>query len=111
VMFFFFASRRRHTRSKRDWSSDVCSSDLGDLQSLTERAREHSPRALTGRLHRLIETLKPRINFLTEALHRRHDLHISSRKVNGRSEERRVGKECGSAWAPDGDNTMKHRGS
>src|SRR5438067_6854747 len=27
-MFFFFSSRRRHTRSKRDWSSDVCSSDL-----------------------------------------------------------------------------------
>jgi len=25
---FFFASRRRHTRSDRDWSSDVCSSDL-----------------------------------------------------------------------------------
>src|SRR5699024_7640164 len=28
--FFFFSSRRRHTRSKRDWSSDVCSSDLED---------------------------------------------------------------------------------
>src|SRR5216683_957626 len=27
--FFFFSSRRRHTRSDRDWSSDVCSSDLG----------------------------------------------------------------------------------
>src|SRR5437868_9107740 len=27
-MRFFFSSRRRHTRSKRDWSSDVCSSDL-----------------------------------------------------------------------------------
>src|SRR5207249_7224538 len=27
-LFFFFSSRRRHTRSKRDWSSDVCSSDL-----------------------------------------------------------------------------------
>src|SRR5207249_2938704 len=27
---FFFSSRRRHTRSKRDWSSDVCSSDLGE---------------------------------------------------------------------------------
>src|SRR5207249_6626993 len=26
----FFSSRRRHTRSKRDWSSDVCSSDLDD---------------------------------------------------------------------------------
>src|SRR6266496_4670388 len=29
VLFFFFSSRRRHTRSLRDWSSDVCSSDLG----------------------------------------------------------------------------------
>src|SRR5207249_8437557 len=28
VAVFFFSSRRRHTRSKRDWSSDVCSSDL-----------------------------------------------------------------------------------
>src|SRR5438874_13488187 len=28
--FFFFSSRRRHTRSLRDWSSDVCSSDLID---------------------------------------------------------------------------------
>src|SRR6266849_1366796 len=30
MLFFFFSSRRRHTRSTRDWSSDVCSSDLGD---------------------------------------------------------------------------------
>src|SRR2546421_6714221 len=29
--FFFFSSRRRHTRSDRDWSSDVCSSDLNSL--------------------------------------------------------------------------------
>ena len=28
VLFFFFSSRRRHTRSLCDWSSDVCSSDL-----------------------------------------------------------------------------------
>src|SRR3954469_26080656 len=28
MVFFFFSSRRRHTRSLRDWSSDVCSSDL-----------------------------------------------------------------------------------
>src|SRR6266536_1949479 len=28
IFFFFFSSRRRHTRSTRDWSSDVCSSDL-----------------------------------------------------------------------------------
>src|SRR5699024_4523941 len=30
LLSFFFSSRRRHTRSKRDWSSDVCSSDLVD---------------------------------------------------------------------------------
>src|SRR5437868_13988198 len=32
--FFFFSSRRRHTRSKRDWSSDVCSSDLLAITSI-----------------------------------------------------------------------------
>src|SRR6266498_5621551 len=31
--FFFFSSRRRHTRCGRDWSSDVCSSDLGASRS------------------------------------------------------------------------------
>src|SRR5438874_7782504 len=31
VFFFFFSSRRRHTRSLRDWSSDVCSSDLASV--------------------------------------------------------------------------------
>src|SRR5437868_11295823 len=30
-VYFFFSSRRRHTISKRDWSSDVCSSDLIDV--------------------------------------------------------------------------------
>src|SRR2546429_3607859 len=30
--FFFFSSRRRHTRCSRDWSSDVCSSDLEDRE-------------------------------------------------------------------------------
>src|SRR5204862_3264980 len=30
-LIFFFSSRRRHTRSLRDWSSDVCSSDLGQM--------------------------------------------------------------------------------
>src|SRR6266536_4021442 len=37
---FFFSSRRRHTRSTRDWSSDVCSSDLGEAAvALTENLR------------------------------------------------------------------------
>src|SRR2546422_4016350 len=33
--FFFFSSRRRHTRCSRDWSSDVCSSDLVTLDGVT----------------------------------------------------------------------------
>src|SRR3712207_9173379 len=36
-MFFFFSSRRRHTRYWRDWSSDVCSSDLA--VSISEKCR------------------------------------------------------------------------
>src|SRR5437868_13116975 len=35
VSVFFFSSRRRHTRSKRDWSSDVCSSDLSNKMALS----------------------------------------------------------------------------
>src|SRR5207237_7739647 len=31
ALFFFFSSRRRHTRFKCDWSSDVCSSDLAEI--------------------------------------------------------------------------------
>src|SRR5436309_9473238 len=34
LFFFFFSSRRRHTRFSRDWSSDVCSSDLEVLEAL-----------------------------------------------------------------------------
>src|SRR5690625_7762624 len=52
-MFFFFSSRRRHTRWPRDWSSDVCSSDLvtctdalswisiGDRTNIQENASVH----------------------------------------------------------------------
>src|SRR5699024_7879781 len=35
-MLFCFSSRRRHTRSKRDWSSDVCSSDLTIQQAIRD---------------------------------------------------------------------------
>src|SRR5216683_7525516 len=42
--FFFFSSRRRHTRSDRDWSSDVCSSDLG--QAIVIPGRSFSGKSL-----------------------------------------------------------------
>src|SRR2546422_926423 len=35
IFFFFFSSRRRHTRCSRDWSSDVCSSDLTNIVGRT----------------------------------------------------------------------------
>src|SRR6266704_316420 len=37
---FVFSSRRRHTRSKRDWSSDVCSSDLGKFRTASRAAQD-----------------------------------------------------------------------
>src|SRR5699024_11812090 len=41
---FFFSSRRRHTRSKRDWSSDVCSSDLDNTTATNYRHGSSSGR-------------------------------------------------------------------
>src|SRR5207245_8123518 len=45
-VIFLFSSRRRHTRCYRDWSSDVCSSDLVDLSGLTADQKKEA-------LHRL----------------------------------------------------------
>src|SRR5204862_5735273 len=76
-VFFFFSSRRRHTRSLRDWSSDVCSSDL----ELVEE-----PVCEAGGLDVLPVEEDPARREQLEGL---------------RSEERRVGKECRSRWSPD----------
>src|SRR5438034_2624276 len=50
VFFFFFSSRRRHTRSLCDWSSDVCSSDLGELTQRQGTTAPRDRRALVRRL-------------------------------------------------------------
>src|SRR2546429_3402553 len=47
LFFFFFSSRRRHTRCSRDWSSDVCSSDLNSCFQRLAR------RQLPGKFHDL----------------------------------------------------------
>src|SRR5215510_6791799 len=75
-LFFFFSSRRRHTSWPRDWSSDVCSSDLADrLLRLAGEADDEGA------------------------------VHLDPQRVTvggelARSEERRVGKECRSRWSP-----------
>src|SRR5439155_3823462 len=48
LLHFFFSSRRRHTSWPRDWSSDVCSSDLTTLASLRTRCSVFSPVAVNA---------------------------------------------------------------
>src|SRR5260370_18479305 len=43
ITFFFFSSRRRHTRFNGDWSSDVCSSDLGKIFEISGVAAAECP--------------------------------------------------------------------
>src|SRR6266498_4842716 len=52
-MLFFFSSRRRHTRCGRDWSSDVCSSDLSDELKL-DMQDKRTTRVLRGLQEHLI---------------------------------------------------------
>src|SRR5439155_10883455 len=94
---FFFSSRRRHTRWPRDWSSDVCSSDLLDHNLLLTATHEFNP-GFTGRLSagQNLNSRRNRQVFVTG-----NDLNAPSPLVlqntlnpTQRSEERRVGKEC-----------------
>src|SRR5690349_24047654 len=80
--FFFFSSRRRHTRSLRDWSSDVCSSDL-------RPTRWHLG------LKRVIDVVGAIVGLLLAG-----PLLVLLAIAIRRSEERRVGKECRSRWSP-----------
>src|SRR2546422_7020001 len=84
VLFFFFTRRRRHTRCSRDWSSDVCSSDLVAIL----RGLEGETRVLPFPDRREHERAGDPVAIGARGL----------RKT--RSEERRVGKECRSRWSP-----------
>src|SRR5687768_18477784 len=90
-MVFFFSSRRRHTRCSRDWSSDVCSSDLClsgpeqlyDFQRFLA-AKDERDAAKLGALWGLIHTVR-----------------WPFAMAIARSEERRVGKEWRCRWWTD----------
>src|SRR5260370_12994435 len=95
-MLFFFSSRRRHTRFKCDWSSDVCSSDLKNRDELHGKII-HAVKAhvLEGMQYGAFPgTGKPGENDELPGIVSRLRLH------GQRSEERRVGKECRSRWSP-----------
>src|SRR5215475_15519564 len=82
LLFFFFSSRRRHTRFSRDWSSDVCSSDLVGQPASAHPAAGTS----TGGWRRW----------------------AASPRRSTRSEERRVGKECRYRWSPYHSKKKRH---
>src|SRR3712207_8978568 len=79
----FFSSRRRHTRYWRDWSSDVCSSDL------------------THQVRMEMDEKRGEYRFVPASVTARPGDVLVFRAASGaRSEERRVGKECRSRWSP-----------
>src|SRR2546427_5465121 len=95
--FFFFSSRRRHTRFDCDWSSDVCSSDLGSASLATR----------TAMVQLAVDNLVAGLGLdgapscMPSAINA--DAAMAARVTLGkktRSEERRVGKECRSRWSP-----------
>src|SRR5699024_11967441 len=102
----FFSSRRRHTRSKRDWSSDVCSSDLrhktADLMMENDEKIGLDPKSegfyllqrIQDEVHRFAITFHRQVrskNSLASRLERIQGVGPKTRIK--RSEERRVGKE------------------
>src|SRR2546429_9668175 len=110
--FFFFSSRRRHTRCSRDWSSDVCSSDLFDLLAQTQGLREFLDAAraalnknpddlnATARVFYYYQQ-QGKLDAAEQAitslrLHKEANSAWTAQELYtcGRSEERRVGKEC-----------------
>src|SRR5688500_19114591 len=89
-MYFFFASRRRHTRLQGDWSSDVCSSDLRrGAPILVELERHHPCPDLLDQCRRLAG-----VALTEQAEVDRQTFYRLEHAVDvPRSEERRVGKE------------------
>src|SRR5690606_40812807 len=89
--FFFFSSRRRHTRFSRDWSSDVCSSDLHIGVVFARRQLEHQGRAQAEGV-----------------VHQRRAALVAA--FGQRSEERRVGKECRARGAREAHRKKSRHG-
>src|SRR5690606_40184447 len=90
-VFFFFSSRRRHTRFSRDWSSDVCSSDLKEGGKILCGGKRVTVKNFENGYY-----LEPTVIEVFD-----DQCRVNQEEIFGpRSEERRVGKECRSLWAP-----------
>src|SRR5690606_39514552 len=108
--FFFFSSRRRHTRFSRDWSSDVCSSDLVARecrQTINPTSRAQST-VNDGSLHEVLDKLLITLGNSGRGVKMAQVLWPNRRELT-RSEERRVGKEWSSRWWEGQSKKDKYR--
>src|SRR2546422_4588084 len=93
---FFFSSRRRHTRCSRDWSSDVCSSDLpiaDNLREIAEVKRNYPKHACVASL--MVESKR-------EAW---HEMVKQTQDTGADGIELKIGRascreRCRSRWSP-----------
>src|SRR5690606_39774227 len=97
VAALFFSSRRRHTRFSRDWSSDVCSSDLEPTVQPVALFVVHLKIPPIGMYRGNHGTSG--VQYQAEPTGEK--IGLSHPKI--RSEERRVGKECRSRWGRDAE--------
>src|SRR5699024_12106299 len=90
-LLFFISNRRRHTSSKRDWSSDVCSSDLDyELGTVLNRSGRQTIDGETALDYVRARNVSTEFNGDYGRI-KRQQLFLASLL---RSEERRVGNEC-----------------
>src|SRR5690606_40333935 len=98
LVFFFFSSRRRHTRFSRDWSSDVCSSDLTcpmvSAHNKNKGGRQVNKIGVAGAAVAVVAIL------IGGRYTANVQVQVQEPELPARSEERRVGKECRSRWSP-----------
>src|SRR5439155_10574986 len=94
---FFFSSRRRHTRWPRDWSSDVCSSDLPRLSWTISAPPAWRQAGYELEIVRGSQVRTHAVRSPEQILVAWPEAPLASR----RSEERRVGKERRSRWRAD----------
>src|SRR5690606_40835967 len=96
-VFFFFSSRRRHTIFSRDWSSDVCSSDLSDASLEKLYAIDIASEGSSG-IGATTGGVVVRRGTLSDGT-RSPPPRRRRRRRSARSEERRVGNESSWRWA------------
>src|SRR5690606_39326633 len=94
---FFFSSRRRHTRFSRDWSSDVCSSDLLTLRPISTKSKLPPPP--TNAIIHVFDSCHNLASCEISSLIIGSTTSFNIKLILLRSEERRVGKESRIRWS------------